>query len=94
MTQRTASVETLAALPTALSAIGELVDFADGVPRDLVMVLTARYCRQVADLIERDGEAAEAGALARHGVVLGALLNKTLFDVLDLPQDRAFKITA
>jgi hypothetical protein len=73
--------------------MGCLIDFAYGIPRELALAMTARYCRQLADLIERNGLTAAEGEVARHGVVLAALLYKTLFlDVLELPQDRGHVI--
>ncbi len=89
---RTANIEELAQPPTDAEEIGKLIDFADRVPRDLVLSLVARYCEPVKQLIERDGAETPPADLTRRLVVLGTLINRALFEVLDLPQDRNFRI--
>lgn len=89
---RTASLEELQQLPPDAEQVGALVDFANAVPRELLMVLLPSYLQRAKELCDRDGAGGDGRELRRHLVVLGALLNRLLFDVLDLPQDRDFII--
>lgn len=80
-----------AVLPANLVTIGELIDFADSIPADLVMWLLPRYFHKIEQLIMGNGAGSERER-RRNLVVLGTLTNRALFEICDLPQDREFKI--
>lgn len=89
---RTASLDVLGRLPPT-QTLGGLVDFADGVPRDLVLVLLPRYFSKLEELIQHDGAGGgDEAEVKRNLVVAGTLINRALFEVFDLPQDREFVI--
>jgi hypothetical protein len=69
------------ALPLTL---GRLIDFADTIPASRIMEMLPRLAQRVVEL----RCAGDEPDLHRHLIVLGALANRALFEICDLPKDR------
>lgn len=63
--------------------LGDLVRFVDSLPEDELQCHLPEICRKVEVLASDDDPA----VYARHLVVLGALVNRVLFEVLDVAKD-------
>jgi hypothetical protein len=74
-------------LPSPVT-IGDLIDLADSVPAGQVVQLLPVFFRKVEEL-SRGNDRAE---FHRHLIVLGALLNRAIFELCDLPKDRLAEI--
>jgi hypothetical protein len=70
-------------LPSPVT-IGDLIDLADGVPEVQVIPLLAVFFAKV----EASSRDPDRGEFLRHLVVLGALINRAMFEVCDVPKDR------
>jgi hypothetical protein len=74
-------------LPSPVT-IGDLIDLADRIPASEVIALLPAFFSKVEELSRGNDRV----AFHRHLVVLGALLNRTIFELCDLPKDRLAKI--
>ena len=68
--------------------IGDLIDLADGVAASQVIALLPAFFSKVEELSRGHDQI----GFHRHLVVLGALLNRTIFELGNLPKDRLAKI--
>jgi hypothetical protein len=74
-------------LPSPVT-IGDLIDLANGVPESEVIPLVLAFFPKVEEL----SRGHDVAVFHRHLVVLGALLNRAIFEVYDLPKDRGAEI--
>lgn len=74
-------------LPSPVT-IGDLIDLAENIPASEVIALLPVFFSKVEEL----SHGRDRAAFHRHLVVLGALLNRAIFEVCDLPKDRLAKI--
>jgi len=68
--------------------IGDLIDLANGVPASQVIPLLPAFFHKVEELSRGNDRA----GFHRHLIVLGALLNRVIFELCDLPKDRLAEI--
>ena len=74
-------------LPSPVT-IGDLIDLADSVPAGQVVQLLPVFFRKVEELSRGNDRA----GFHRHLIVLGALLNRVIVELCDLPKDRLAEI--
>ncbi|HEY8872490.1 MAG TPA: hypothetical protein VIM52_05625 [Stellaceae bacterium] len=74
-------------LPSPVT-IGDLIDLANHVPPSQVIPLLLAFFPRVEEL----SRSPDVAGFHRHLVVLGALLNRTIFELCDLPKDRSAEI--
>lgn len=68
--------------------IGDLIDLANRVPASQVIPLLLTFFPKVDEL----SRGHDVAVFHRHLVVLGALLNRVIFELCDLPKDRGAEI--
>jgi hypothetical protein len=73
----------LGPLPAHLRRVRDLVAFADRIPEHRVMSAISEYGRRLGDLPAEGVE----NQRARYLVVIGALVNRAMFELLQLPRD-------
>jgi hypothetical protein len=69
--------------------IGLLVDLADAVPPELVVEELDRLLRSMSDRLEGPEN---HKIVTRHLVMVGALVNRVLFEIRGLPKDRGHQV--
>ena len=74
-------------LPSPVT-IGDLIDLANRVPAIQVIPLLLTFFPKVEEL----SRGPDVAGFHRHLVVLGALLNRAIFELCDLPKDRGAEI--
>ena len=74
-------------LPSSVT-IGDLIDLADHVPASQVIPLLLAFFPRVEEL----SHSHDVAGFHRHLVVLGALLNRVIFELCDLPKHRGAEI--
>jgi hypothetical protein len=66
------------------TTIGDLIDLADGVSASQVIPLLPVFVAKIEELRRAQNQL----ELERHFIVLGALVNRAIFEVCALPKDR------
>lgn len=76
--------------------LGALFDFVQAIPGDAILPLLPHYCRRLGSalLLPRgdNGAVVADPELARRMILTGSLVQRGIFEVLDIPQDRTHLI--
>jgi hypothetical protein len=73
-------------IPRTLKTIRDLVGYADRIPEHQVINAVCQYARRL-------GEVGAVGSgQHRHLIVIGALVNRAAFDILQVPKDPDYRL--